>query len=198
MGRTGSYYDNAAAESFFGLLKAEIGTTVWESHKAVRAGGLRFIDAEYNRTRLPKHPVRVRHPGQDQGADDARPRPAPARSVTIRCPRSRGSLRDSLLPLPDTPCGRDRPDHAPTPPHPSTRRCHQRVRLSSLTSCDEFANGTVGPPTRQRPQLAVVGGAHLDAGKGTALGVHVDDFERILEVDTFAPPPRRYRRAYRT
>ncbi|MDX3094362.1 site-specific integrase [Streptomyces sp. ME01-24h] len=28
---------NAAAESFFGLLKAEIGTTVWESHDAARA-----------------------------------------------------------------------------------------------------------------------------------------------------------------
>ncbi|MET9418812.1 IS3 family transposase [Streptomyces klenkii] len=57
MGRTGSCSDNAAAESFFGLLKAEIGTTVWESHEAVRADVFRFIEVEYNRTRLRKHPV---------------------------------------------------------------------------------------------------------------------------------------------
>ncbi|MGW1530474.1 IS3 family transposase [Streptomyces sp. NPDC002159] len=49
-------YDNAAAESFFGLLKAEIGTTVWESHEAARADLFRFIEVEYNRTRLRKHP----------------------------------------------------------------------------------------------------------------------------------------------
>ena len=56
MGRTGSCYDNAAAESFFGLLKAEIGTTVWESREAARADVFHFIEVEYNRTRLRKHP----------------------------------------------------------------------------------------------------------------------------------------------
>ncbi|MFH9353284.1 IS3 family transposase [Kitasatospora sp. NPDC017646] len=56
MGRTGICCDNAAAESFFGLLKAEIGTTVWESREAARADVFHFIEVEYNRTRLRKHP----------------------------------------------------------------------------------------------------------------------------------------------
>ncbi|WAX81963.1 DDE-type integrase/transposase/recombinase [Streptomyces sp. KMM 9044] len=56
MGRTGSCCDKAAAGSFFGLLKAESGTTVWESHETARADVLHFIEVEYNRTRLRKHP----------------------------------------------------------------------------------------------------------------------------------------------
>ncbi|WP_394816020.1 IS3 family transposase [Streptomyces gibsoniae] len=51
-----SGHTNAAAESFFGLLKAEIGTTIWESREAARADVFRFIEVEYNRTRLRKHP----------------------------------------------------------------------------------------------------------------------------------------------
>jgi transposase InsO family protein len=56
MGRTGICRDNAAAEGLFGLLKAEIGTTAWESREAVRADVFRFSKVEYNRTGLRKHP----------------------------------------------------------------------------------------------------------------------------------------------
>jgi transposase InsO family protein len=36
MGSVGSCYDNAAAESFFGTLKAEIGTRVWATREQAR------------------------------------------------------------------------------------------------------------------------------------------------------------------
>jgi len=51
MGRVGSCYDNAVAESFFATLKAEIGTRVW----ATRAEARRVVFAYltyYNRNRL--------------------------------------------------------------------------------------------------------------------------------------------------
>ncbi|MFE7243616.1 integrase core domain-containing protein [Streptomyces sp. NPDC057580] len=88
MGQTGSCYDNGVAESFFGLLKAEIGTTVWESHEAARADVFRFIEIEYNRTRLRKHPVYgYVTPIETRALTTQEVTP---RSVNTRCPRSRG------------------------------------------------------------------------------------------------------------
>ncbi|MEU9547361.1 IS3 family transposase, partial [Streptomyces mirabilis] len=47
---------NAAAESWFAILKAEIGTTTWETREAARADVFRYVEVEYNRSRLRRHP----------------------------------------------------------------------------------------------------------------------------------------------
>lgn len=51
MGRVGSCYDNAAAESFFATLKAEIGTTVWATRDDARKAVFAYL-AYYNHHRL--------------------------------------------------------------------------------------------------------------------------------------------------
>ncbi|MEU1090096.1 DDE-type integrase/transposase/recombinase [Streptomyces sp. NPDC005892] len=56
MGRVSSCCDNAAAESWFALLKAEIGTTGRETCEAARADLCHYIGIEYNRSRLRRHP----------------------------------------------------------------------------------------------------------------------------------------------
>ncbi|RPK76009.1 Integrase core domain protein [Streptomyces sp. ADI97-07] len=56
MGRVGSCYDNAAAESWFAVLKSEIGTSVWATRAEARADVFRFVEVEYNRSRLRQHP----------------------------------------------------------------------------------------------------------------------------------------------
>jgi putative transposase len=50
MGRVGSCFDNAVAESWFATLKTEIGTTIWATREQARADVLAFIQ-RYNRTR---------------------------------------------------------------------------------------------------------------------------------------------------
>ncbi|WP_033257441.1 IS3 family transposase [Kitasatospora phosalacinea] len=55
-GRTGSCYDNAAAESFWAVLKAEIGARIWPDRATARGEVFSFIETFYNRRRLRKHP----------------------------------------------------------------------------------------------------------------------------------------------
>jgi transposase InsO family protein len=55
MGRTGSCFDNAAAESFWAVLKEEIGTRFWTDRATARASIFDFIETFYNRRRLRKH-----------------------------------------------------------------------------------------------------------------------------------------------
>ncbi|WP_171133995.1 IS3 family transposase [Streptomyces sp. Z423-1] len=56
-GRTGSCFDNAAAESFWALLKEEIGTRTWPDRATARAEVFTFIETFYNRRRLRKHKI---------------------------------------------------------------------------------------------------------------------------------------------
>jgi putative transposase len=51
MGRIGSCFDNAAAESFFATLKTEVGTRVWPTRAAARLAVFVFIEIFYNRQR---------------------------------------------------------------------------------------------------------------------------------------------------
>ena len=51
MGRVGSCYDNAVAESFFAALKAEIGTRVWATRAMARAEVFAYL-TYYNQHRL--------------------------------------------------------------------------------------------------------------------------------------------------
>ncbi|SHN26641.1 Integrase core domain-containing protein [Actinacidiphila paucisporea] len=55
-GRTGSCDDNAAAESFWAVLKAETGTRTWPDRATARAAVFSYIETFYNRRRLRKHP----------------------------------------------------------------------------------------------------------------------------------------------
>jgi transposase InsO family protein len=51
MGRVGSCYDTAVAESFFASLKAEIGTRVWATRAQARKAVFAYL-THYNHNRL--------------------------------------------------------------------------------------------------------------------------------------------------
>jgi transposase InsO family protein len=51
MGRVGSCYDNAVAESFFAALKVEIGTRVWVTRAEARTAVFAYL-TYYNHDRL--------------------------------------------------------------------------------------------------------------------------------------------------
>lgn len=51
-GRTGSCFDNAATESFFAVLKSEIGTTIWRTRAQARQDVFGWVAQYYNRERL--------------------------------------------------------------------------------------------------------------------------------------------------
>ena len=55
-GRTGSCCDNAAAGSFWAVLKAGIGPRAWPDRTTARAGVFTYIETFYNRRRLRRHP----------------------------------------------------------------------------------------------------------------------------------------------
>lgn len=56
MGRTGSCYDNAVAESHWAVIKTEIGIRSWPDHASARADLFEFIEVFYNRQRLRRYP----------------------------------------------------------------------------------------------------------------------------------------------
>ncbi len=90
MGHTGSCFDNTA-ESFFAVLKEEIGTRRWPDRATDRVEIFAFNETFYNRRRLRKPPsLGLPHPAGNQAATRARTRP---RTVASALPRT---LRESL------------------------------------------------------------------------------------------------------
>ncbi|WP_368858011.1 MULTISPECIES: DDE-type integrase/transposase/recombinase [unclassified Streptomyces] len=89
-GRSGSCLDNAAAESFWALLKEEIGTRTWPDRATARTEVFTFIETFYNRRRLRKH----RKPLTRKGGRPDR-RVSQRRHKCHRC-----AIRDEIVPRP--------------------------------------------------------------------------------------------------
>lgn len=51
MSGKGECWDNAVVESFFGILKSELGDPIWETRTAARAAVFDYIEIWYNRQR---------------------------------------------------------------------------------------------------------------------------------------------------
>ena len=85
-GRTGSCYGNATAESFWAILKAEIGTRAWPDRTTARAEVFSYIETFYNRCRLRKHPHWGYLPPTRSDNDTTSPR-------KNECPTPRGNFK---------------------------------------------------------------------------------------------------------
>src|SRR4051795_7861952 len=79
-----------------------------------------------------------------------------------------------------------RPDHSPAPTNPSTWRRCQRVQIPSLTSCDEFPNGTGCWSNASADATATAGSVPLRTNRRTP----ADGNLGVLAPDLGVPPAR--------